>query len=149
MGSCPCCRDLIVLSQTCRYAIRSLAFIATAPDEWHEIRGLAEAVGIPANYLSKLLGRFSKTGLLESRKGRGGGYRFARNPAGVHLREVVALVDGTERSARCAFGLPECCDDNPCPLHDEWKLVKEGFEAMLSTRTFGDIAAHPRARPDR
>jgi len=58
----------------------------------------------------------------------------------------VLPIDGTERSARCAFGLPKCSDDDPCPLHDEWKRVKEGFEAMISERTLADIAAHPRAR---
>ena len=74
--------------------------------------------------------------------------RLARDPATVHLREIVLAVDGTERSERCAFGLPECSDDDPCPLHDQWKHVKEGFETMLSSRTLADIAAHPRARPE-
>jgi len=139
-------REPTVLSQTCRYAIRALAFMATTPDCWHDVNSIAKALDVPANYLSKILGQFSKLDLLESRKGRGGGYRFARDPATVYLREIVLPIDGAERSARCAFGLPKCSDDDPCPLHDEWKQVKEGFETMLITRTLADIAAHPRAR---
>ncbi len=108
---------------------------------------MAATLDIPANYLSKVLGQLSKLGLLESRKGRGGGYRLARDPASVHLRDIVLPIDGIERATRCAFGLPTCSDDDPCPLHDEWKLVKEGFERMLSSRTLADLASHPRARP--
>jgi len=136
-----------VLSQTCRYAIRALAFMAAEPEQWHDVGSMAKALDIPANYLSKILGQFSKLDLLASRKGRGGGYRLARDPATVCLRDIVLPIDGSERSARCAFGLPECSDDDPCPLHDEWKQVKERFENMLSTRTLADIADHPHSRP--
>ncbi|HLU48936.1 MAG TPA: Rrf2 family transcriptional regulator [Planctomycetota bacterium] len=132
-----------MLSQTTKYALQTLAAMVDTPDEWHEVKRLSEELSIPANYLSKVLGQLAKIGILESRKGWGGGFRFRRRPSEVSLDEVVRFLEGPEHARTCIFGLPVCSDENPCPLHHEWKKAREIYERLLAESTVADLALPP------
>lgn len=128
-----------MLTQTTKYALQALAFMVEAPEEWHEVQRLSKRLGIPANYLSKILGQLAKRGILESRKGWGGGFRIGRDPSTVPLDEVIRFLEGSDHARNCIFGFPVCSDSKPCPLHDEWKRVRSIYETMLLERTVADL----------
>jgi Rrf2 family protein len=62
-----------------------------------DARKTAQAQGIPDKFLVKVLGSLTKAGLLQSRKGPGGGYRLARSPAQISLLDIIEAVDGPIR----------------------------------------------------
>lgn len=128
-----------MLTQTTKYALQALASMVDAPDEWHEVGRLSSDLGIPSNYLSKILGQLAKQGILESRKGWGGGFRIRRDPEKVSLDEVVRFLEGPEHARSCIFGFPVCSDAHPCPLHHDWERVRRSYEAMLADRTLADL----------
>lgn len=74
------------------YAIRALLELALEPPRWRSVRDLAEAQGLPAPMLEQLLLRLRRAGLLESRRGRRGGYRLREAPAAVPLAAILAAV---------------------------------------------------------
>jgi Rrf2 family transcriptional regulator, iron-sulfur cluster assembly transcription factor len=76
-----------------------------------------------------------------SRRGPGGGFRLARTPQLITLRDVVAAIDGLDQFAECAVGLEGCSDDSPCPLHDTWKGLRTQMMNYLETTTLADMAA--------
>jgi Rrf2 family protein len=102
---------------------------------------LARITGVPANYLSKILNQLRKHGFVESQKGWGGGFRLAKNALERPILEVLEVLEGpfTELDS-CAFGLPECDPDNPCPLHQQWEAIRETSRHMLARTTIANLA---------
>jgi Rrf2 family protein len=132
----------MIYSKPCEYAIRALAFLARFPaDGAAQGKEIAKAERLPAPVLGKVLQELVRKGLLESRRGPGGGFRLARNPQLITLRDVVAAIDGLDQFLECAVGLERCSDDSPCPLHDTWKDLRTQFMNYLEATTLSDMAA--------
>ena len=131
-----------MVSQTARYALRLLGFLASRRDRLTTAEEIAGATGVPANYLAKILNQLRKHGLVESRKGWGGGFRMRRRALKRPIRDVLAILDGADSIERsdCVFGLPKCNDDRPCPLHGYWEEIRETFTRMLTEMRVGDLA---------
>lgn len=73
-------------------AIQALLELALEPRRWRSVRELAELQGLPAPMLEQLLLRLRRAGLLQSRRGRLGGYRLALPPPQISLDQVLAAV---------------------------------------------------------
>jgi Rrf2 family iron-sulfur cluster assembly transcriptional regulator len=130
----------MIYSKPCEYAIRSLAYLASSSGGTARAEEIAQAEQLPAPVLSKILQELTRKGLLESRRGPGGGFRLARRPELITLRDVVAAVDGLDQFLECAVGLERCSDDSPCPLHDRWKPLRARFLEYLETTTLENMA---------
>ncbi|HXJ15656.1 MAG TPA: Rrf2 family transcriptional regulator [Candidatus Polarisedimenticolia bacterium] len=132
----------MIYSKPCEYAIRALAFLARLPvNGAAQGREIAEAEGLRAPVLGKVLQELVRKGLLVSRRGPGGGFRLARNPQLITLRDVVAAIDGLDQFLECAVGLERCSDDSPCPLHDTWKDLRTQMMNYLEATTLSEMAA--------
>ena len=131
----------MIYSKPCEYAIRALAYLAQRRDGT-AARGeeIARAEKIPAPVLGKILQKLVRRGLLESRRGPGGGYRLARRAELITLRDVVGAIDGLDQFLECAVGLERCADDAPCPLHDTWKSLRTQMMNYLETTTLSEMA---------
>jgi Rrf2 family protein len=102
---------------------------------------IAEDIGAPPNYLSKLLRNLTNQGLVESQKGLGGGFRLARKAGLITLLDVAEPIDHISRWTGCLLGLSECSDVAPCAMHERWKRVRSAYLAMLRQTTFEDLVA--------
>jgi len=131
----------MIYSKPCEYAIRAVTFLARYPGGAAPGAVVAEEEGIPAPVLGKVLQELARKGLLESRRGPGGGFRLARKPHLITLRDVVAAIDGLDQFAECAVGLEGCSDQSPCPLHDTWKALRAQLMKYLEATTLADMAA--------
>ena len=131
------------LTQTAEYALRAMAWIATqSPRDPVLARDLSAGTQIPVQYLSKILRRLVLAGILESRKGRGGGFMLARAPDRIFFKDVLVAINVYPREDRCAFGWGACDPAHPCPLHGSWSKMSEEFQEWASTTTFAN--AHER-----
>lgn len=128
-----------MFSQTSRYALRTLGYLATNRDRWVLAREIARETAIPPDYLSKILARLRKRGFVESQKGWGGGFRLRTRSGGVAISAVLETFDGKREKDSCAFGLGRCDADDPCPLHPHWERVRAEYERMLRTVTLRDL----------
>ncbi|HEX5010368.1 MAG TPA: Rrf2 family transcriptional regulator [Planctomycetota bacterium] len=137
----------MIYSATTEYAIRALAHMATLPPgERILARDLAEATAVPRQFLGKILHRLARHGLLESAKGRGGGFRFARPPESIPLAELVEAVEGEDIMKMCVLGLDQCNDSQPCPLHDQWKVFSDRIRDRIHAATIADLGRNLRAK---
>lgn len=137
------------LTQTAEYALRAMAHLAVLQDGGAvRARDLAAASGIPAHYVSKLLRRLVVAGLLESRKGHGGGFALARPPEDIRVVDILEAVDYPVELDRCAFGWGTCDVDAPCPLHAVWSELKEAFGRWAENSTLADIRDGTAAVPE-
>lgn len=132
----------IFLSQTAEYALRVMTVLAQHPPGTLLLaRDLTLESGIPGQYLAKILRRLVLAGLLESRKGRGGGFVLARPAAEVTFRDVLAAVDAFPREDRCAFGWGQCDPSQACPLHAAWTGMSAHFQRWARTSTLASVRA--------
>ncbi len=133
--------SLMLYSRPCEYAIRALAHLACSPDRFPaRAAEIARAENLPAPVLGKVLQELVRKGLLESRRGPGGGFRLARRAELITLRDVVAAIDGLDPLMECAVGLERCADDAPCPLHDTFKAIRTQVTTYLETTTLDTMA---------
>jgi len=131
----------MLYSRPCEYAIRALAFVARLPThDAAQGRDIAGAEDIPAPVLGKILQELVRKGLLASRRGPGGGFRLARKPELITLRDVVAAVDGLNHFLECAVGLERCADDAPCPLHVTFKPMRTQVMNYLAGTALDQMA---------
>jgi len=131
----------MLYSKPCEYAIRALSYLAQ-PNGHHVAQGreIARAEKLPAPVLGKILQELVRKGLLDSRRGPGGGFRLARRPELITLRDVVAAIDGLDHFVECAVGLERCSDEAPCPLHDGFKGLRDQVMNYLERTSLSEMA---------
>jgi len=135
------------LPQTAEYALRALAVIAQREDgAVVSAEVIAGEASVPPSYLSKVLRKLVEAGLLEARKGPGGGFMLARHPKKIRLVEVLAAVDTTLPDA-CAFGWGKCDARHPCPLHGTYSELKEAIDKWASRTTLEDVRNYGKVIP--
>jgi Rrf2 family transcriptional regulator, iron-sulfur cluster assembly transcription factor len=121
----------MIISQACKYGLRAMVYLAEHGDNPVLSRDIARELTIPEHFLAKILQDLSRNRLLNSFKGRGGGFRLARPASQLKLIEVIEAIDGPEFGQGCLLGLPECSDETPCPLHYQWSDIKSTILHML------------------
>ncbi|RME07154.1 MAG: Rrf2 family transcriptional regulator [Deltaproteobacteria bacterium] len=130
------------VSKASQYAIRAMTHLARQPaSEAVLIREIATEEGIPQPFLAKVIRMLGRCGLVETFKGPGGGIRLARPPYRITVREIIECVDGPTLFEGCFLGLSTCSDDAPCPIHENWKVIRERLIGELRSITLADIAA--------
>lgn len=114
-----------MITVTGEYALRAMAHIAQLPAGRYALaRDMGQELAIPPNYLSKVLQSLARSGLLESQRGRNGGFRLNRMPKEITLYEILAAVEFMGRYETCVLGHKVCRDSDACPIHDAWKEAR-------------------------
>ncbi len=136
-----------MLSGTAEYALRAVVCLARQHDSLPmRASDLAEQIGVPRNYLGKILHDLVRAGILDSSRGKNGGFELAVRPQDLTLLRVVSLFDniavGPDR--RCLMGRPECDGADPCPVHYRWKDASEAISAFFEETTVGDVLSDER-----
>lgn len=132
------------LPQTAEYALRALSVIATS-EGLVSAETIAREANVPQPYLHKVLRRLVAAGLLEARKGPGGGFMLAKPARKIRLIDVLVATD-TDLPDACAFGWGKCDAKHPCPLHGTWSELKESITSWASHTTLEDVRSYATAR---
>jgi Rrf2 family protein len=129
-----------MLSQTAEYALRAVLTIAESPGGVPVgASRIAAALRIPQNYLSKTLHQLARAKVLESTRGKLGGFRLARPPERIALLEIVAPFDDVTGRRTCLMGRPVCSDHTACAAHARWKEVAETSARFFRETTVADL----------
>jgi Rrf2 family protein len=137
----------MLFSRSTEYAIRAMAFLASVePGKKTGAREISQAENIPMPFLWKILHLLTRRRLVRSFKGMHGGYELATAADQVPLGAIVSATDGTEFRDGCVLGLPECDNQNPCPLHEQWKSVRASVTSMLDETSLADLARVTKSR---
>jgi len=130
-----------MMSKTGVHALTALAALAKLSHGSYAGTGdIAKAIGAPRNYLGKLLQALIREGLVESQKGKGGGFRLARHPETITLLDVMEPVSRVGRWTGCFLGRPSCSDTAPCAVHERWETARDAYFRFLRETTVADLA---------
>jgi len=94
---------------------------------------IAKSQQIPQPFLSKILQRLVKHKLIGSVKGRNGGFYLLSSPQKITLLEIVKIINGKGLLDGCVLGLIKCSDQNPCPVCNDLKKVKDEINQILQS----------------
>jgi Rrf2 family protein len=108
-----------MLSNACKYAIRSILYLGIQTDEHTKVgvKKIADELETPQPFLAKLLQQLTKTNLVSSTKGPNGGFYLSLKDKENSVWDVIKNIDGTSKFDDCFLGLSKCSDENPCPVH--------------------------------
>lgn len=127
-----------MFSHTVEYALRAMACLAIEPEGRTSSATLAERTQVPADYLAKVLQQLSAAGLIEGRRGVGGGYQLCSPPEEINLLDVVNAVEKLERIDTCPLKL-ESHGPNLCPLHRRMNAAIESVIRVFENNTLADL----------
>jgi Rrf2 family protein len=130
-----------IFSKTCEYALRAVFYIAHQTEKNGKvgIKEIASGIGSPENFLAKILQDLARKGIVRSAKGPHGGFYMDAAERQKYLSDVVEAIDGDSIFIGCALGMTYCSEQNPCPLHHEFVLVRNKITHMLKHTTIGDF----------
>ena len=101
---------------------------------------IADQTGIPLPTVAKLMKGLNKAGLVDSRRGAGGGYFLGRPAADITLADVIQAVEGPIALTACADTSEEtCCIESVCPVQGKWNKANSAVRAALSEVTLADM----------
>lgn len=132
-------RIMAIFSKTCEYAIRAVLYIAHKSTLGIKvgIKDIAAGIDSPELYLAKILQDLSRKGLINSVKGPNGGFYISDTSLARPLSDIVEAVDGNALFTGCALGLKQCSAVNPCPLHNQFKAIRDQIYQVLNVNTIG------------
>jgi Rrf2 family protein len=136
----------MMISQTTEYALRAVVWLARKPDEQQGTKKISDAIQVPPGYLSKVLQKLTRAGLVTSSPGRSGGFRLTRPPAEIRVLEVVNAVDPLQRIHTCPLGI-EDHGSNLCALHQKLDDDLARTEKAFASTTIIELLADKNGAP--
>jgi Rrf2 family protein len=146
------------ISTRSKYAIKALVRLALADGSAPvSARDIVAFTGVPAKFLEQVMHDLRRAGLVESRRGKGGGYVLARDPAALSFADVIELIDGP--SAGAVAGPVEAAGSNggkgrmrggdqaELLVAPVWREVRECTRAILGSATIAEAAARAAEAP--
>jgi Rrf2 family protein len=135
------------LSQKCKYALRALYSLTDSYGKGPVlIASLSKDHRIPKKFLEVILWELKQRGIVESKKGKGGGYQLAQAPDQITLGSVIRTIDGPLAPLPCASETAyrkceECIDETRCGTRLVMKQVRDAIAAILDHTTLADVCA--------
>lgn len=133
-----------MLNKKTQYAFQALMYLAEHKEEGPLlIAEIAKKKKIPLKFLENILLELRKEGILESKKGKGGGYFLKLAPNKIRLADIIRKIDGPIAMLPCAslYFYERCknCDEKNCGLHDTMVLVRDANLKILESKTVADL----------
>lgn len=124
-----------------RYAVMAMAELASGPEVGSKaLSVIAERQLISLAYLEQLFQKLRRAGLVESARGRAGGYRLARPAGEIRVAEIMAAVEEDMRMTRCGgdAGSP-CLAGRRCVTHGLWDALSDHIQFFLESVTLQEV----------
>ena len=124
-----------------RYALRVMLDLAQHPDDgFVSLKTVAERQGISMKYLESIVGSLKKAELLDSTRGKEGGYRLSREPAAYTVEEILRSIEDNLAPVSCIKdGSIQCDRAAACLTIPMWKELDEITNAYLKTVSLEDL----------
>nr|WP_321406732.1 Rrf2 family transcriptional regulator [uncultured Carboxylicivirga sp.] len=143
-----------MLSNTCKYAIRAVIYLAVNDDEGKKIgiKQISKELDIPTPFLGKILQSLAKQKLLKSTKGPHGGFGLGRKPGEITLYDIVSIIDGEDVFTNCLIGLKSCksnhSEGKACPVHDQYHEIRKQMKDFFVNESIEKIITNMKEKGD-
>ncbi|MEW6243490.1 MAG: Rrf2 family transcriptional regulator [Bacillota bacterium] len=129
-----------IIKRNTDYALRSLVRLAqAAPGKPVSVSYLADAEGIPLNFLQKIFRKFAEAGIVCSQRGAQGGYLLAKEPEDISILDIVEVMQGRPAINQCYEQEEKCDRVEVCALKDAWRPLQESIIGTLAALKLADL----------
>jgi Rrf2 family protein len=134
-----------VLSKKSKYGLKALLVLGQQADRGPVlVSEIADREAIPRKFLEAILLELKRHGIVESKKGRGGGYFLRRPPADITFGEVIRVLEGPLAAVSCVsqtayLKCAECVDEETCGVRIAMKQVRDATARILDHKTLADV----------
>lgn len=132
-----------MFSKTTEYALRATIFIAQKAtiDNKLGIGEIAEAIDSPKSFTAKILQMLTKDNkVISSAKGPNGGFYITPQSKKLPARVILEAVNDEGVLNKCILGLRQCSSKKPCPMHEEFKQIRDRLNKLFEKKTIGSLA---------
>lgn len=130
-----------MLTKTSEYAIRACLFIgrASLDGSRQSIRKVSQAIDVPEAFVAKILQTLRGHDIINSTKGRGGGFSMSKEQREKTIGDIVSVIEGDNLFHSCCLGLSECSGEHPCPVHERYKHIRGELQRMMYSTTIASL----------
>lgn len=130
-----------MLSLTCKTAIKAVIFLASKhkSGEKSGIKEIAEFIDASEHTVGKMLQTLVKEKVINSAKGPKGGFYISAKQKKQPIIHIIQAIDGKEVFQQCGLGLSKCSATHPCPIHNDYKGVRDLFDKLCHDKKIDDL----------
>ena len=130
-----------MLSLTCKTAIKAVIYLASKHELGAKsgIKEIAEFIDASEHTVGKMLQTLVKEEVINSAKGPTGGFYISNKQKKQPIIDIIEAIDGKEVFRQCGLGLSKCSSTHPCPIHDDYKAVRDLFEKLCREKKMSDL----------
>lgn len=141
----------MIVTQKCQYALRAIFELAKREGKGPvKIVEIAESQAIPPRFLENILNQLKQGGIVESRRGKEGGYLLARAARELTAGEIIRLIEGPIHAVDCTAGgggsEERCTFHGDCVFLPMWERARQALESVYDGTTFADLLAEEERR---
>ena len=131
---------MLKISKLTDYAIIVLGQMANDIEHTQTAAGLAEATGVAAPTVSKILKTLTKAGILKSTRGARGGYVLALPPQQTSVAAVIKALEGPIALTECEGEHGGCEQSSSCHARGSWEMINRAVRTALESVSLADMA---------
>ena len=131
----------MILSKSFGYALRSIIYIALMSGVKRnvQLQEISDEISVPRHFLGKVMKRLAKNRVVDSAKGRTGGFMLNDHTLSYSLKDLIILIEGDARFNACVIGFKKCNEKKPCPLHHQIVEIRNQLLKTYSETKIGDL----------
>lgn len=133
-----------MFSKTTEYALRATIFIAkkSSINKKLSIEEIAMAIDSPHSFTAKVLQSLTKDNkVVSSIRGPGGGFYLTEEAKKLPVKSILVAMNEEHILTKCVLGLKQCSEIQPCPMHLQYKVIRQQIIKLFDCKTIGELAA--------
>lgn len=130
-----------MLSHTCKTAIKAVIYLSGKSNcgEKAGMKEVADQIKASEHTVGKILQLLVKHKIINSVKGPSGGFYLSLEQQKQPISTIVETIEGKEIFKECGLGLSKCSEVRPCPIHNEYKVVRALIEKIFHDKKIEDL----------
>jgi Rrf2 family transcriptional regulator, iron-sulfur cluster assembly transcription factor len=132
-----------MFSKATEYALRAIIYIAQKSNEDKKpgIAEIAKAIDSPQSFTAKILQELTKDNkVISSVRGPNGGFFITQKALQLPVLAILEALDDDEILHKCVLGLRKCSEVKPCPMHDDYKIIRSELIKLFENTTIRNLA---------
>lgn len=132
-----------MFSKATEYALRATIYIARkgSVDNKLSIDEIAKAIDSPPSFTAKVLQLLTKDNkVVSSLRGPGGGFYISDKARQLPAHSILVAMGEDHVLTKCVLGLKQCSETQPCPMHEQYREIKQELIKLFQDKTIGSLA---------
>ena len=133
-----------MFSKATEYALRATIYIARKSSEENKIgiEEISKAIDSPRSFTAKILQSLARDNkIVSSVRGPNGGFYITEKAKKLPVKSILEAMGEDEVLEKCVLGLKKCSEVQPCPMHAQYKSIKQQLVKLFVTKTIRQLAA--------